>query len=446
MKNKILIVDDQYDIRQLLSGILSDEGYHPITVESGEKAIEAIDAQNPHVVLLDVWLANPRFDGVYFLDLIKKKNANLPVIMISGHGTIETAVNSLKKGAYDFIEKPFKTEVLLSAINRAVEYANLKRELNQIWSQRDKPDDLIGISSKIGALRQAVDRVSKTNGRVLIEGETGAGKESLACLIHEKSARKRNPFCVLSCVELTPEDFDKKVFGDMGTPGLFELAAEGTVYLDSVHALTMPCQQKLLKALREGEVAPRIISSTTIDMKSLVEKGVFLEDLFFRLNVVNLKIPSLKERCEDIPQILDYFIKSKSQAAGLKPKILLPDVMIVLQSYDWPGNVRQLKNFVEWLLMTYPDEKEVTANMLPTEFKFDQKASVSEVFDKEWILSLELKEAREKFEKVYLTLHMKRFNGNISKTSKSVGMDRTALHRKIRQLGIAFASLTEPLE
>ena len=448
MKHSILIVDDQADIRQLLSGILSDEGYETIAVESGEAALEKIKTHRPHVVLLDVWLANPRFDGVYFLDLIKKAQPTLPVIMISGHGTVETAVNSLKKGAYDFIEKPFKTDRLLATLSRALEFSLLKEEIRNLKEFSEKQQDLIGISSKINALKQTIEKSSKTNGRILIQGSTGVGKETIAHLIHSKSLRKNKSFSIVSCANLKPADFEEKFFGKEDSIGLLEKFTEGTVYLDGIQGMPLETQLKFLQVLREGKFTRagksdpittdvRFVSGTTKDLLTLVKEKKFHEDLYYRLNVISMNVPDLCDRCEDIPVISDFFIKEMAKSKGEKDKTILQDARIVFQAYEWPGNVRQLRNTIEWLFITYPLEIEISAQMLPPELKLDNKKSVSEVFNKEWILSLNLKEAREKFEKVYLSLHMRRFNGNISKTSTSVGMDRTALHRKIRQLGLA---------
>ena len=456
MKHSILIVDDQADIRQLLSGILSDEGYETIAVESGEAALEKIKTHRPHVVLLDVWLANPRFDGVYFLDLIKKAQPNLPVIMISGHGTVETAVNSLKKGAYDFIEKPFKTDRLLATLSRALEFSLLKEEIKNLKEFSEKSQDLIGISSKMNALKQTIEKISKTNGRILIQGATGVGKETIACLIHSKSLRKNKPFSIVSCANLQPIDFEEKFFGKEDSIGLLEKFTEGTIYLDGIQDMPLETQLKFLQVLREGKFIRagksdpittdvRFVSGTTKDLLTLVKEKIFHEDLYYRLNVISMNVPDLCDRCEDIPVISDFFIKEMAKEKGEKEKTILQDARIVLQAYEWPGNIRQLRNTIEWLFITYPLEADISAQMLPPELKLDNKKSVSEVFNKEWILSLNLKEAREKFEKVYLSLHMRRFNGNISKTSISVGMDRTALHRKIRQLGLAARETTDQM-
>jgi two-component system, NtrC family, nitrogen regulation response regulator NtrX len=455
MKPVILIVDDQADIRQLLSGVLTDEGYEALAVETGEHALEKIKTYRPHVVLLDVWLANPRFDGVYFLDLIKKIDASLPVIMISGHGTIEMAVNSLKKGAYDFIEKPFKTDRLLTTIARAVEFSMLRKELDHLRETVEKPFDLVGVSSQTTALKQTIERAAKTNGRVLIQGSSGVGKQSIARLIHDKSVRASKPFVVISCATLSGDEFQKKFLGIEGAAGVLETASEGTVYLSDIHDMPLDTQLKFLQILREGKVArgessipvhTRFICGTVQDLTTLVEEKKFHQDLYYRLNVIFMKVPDLCERCEDIPFIYESLIKEIAETKGEKEKVLTPDARIVIQSYDWPGNIRQLRNVIEWLFITYPSETDITAQMLPFELKLDNQKIVSEVFNKEWILSLELKDAREKFEKVYLALHMRRFNGNITKTSRSVGMDRTALHRKIRQLGLITEDTEEYVE
>lgn len=456
MKPVILIVDDQADIRQLLSGVLSDEGYEAIAVETGEQALDKIKTHRPNVVLLDVWLANPRFDGVYFLDLIKQTDPSLPVIMISGHGTVETAVSSLKKGAYDFIEKPFKTDRLLATISRAIEFSVLRKELDHLREVMERPYNLVGISSQTNLLKQTIERASKTNGRILIQGSSGVGKQSIAYLIHDKSARRTKPFVVVSCAHLSAKEFEKKFFGTESCAGVLEIASEGSIYLSDIQDMPWESQLKFLHVLREGKftrggggvilVHARFICGTTQDLEELVKENKFHQDLYYRLNVICMKVPKLSERCEDIPLIAECLIQKVAQSKGEAEKILSQDARIVLQSYDWPGNIRQLHNVVEWLFITYPSEIDITAKMLPPELKFDNQKMISEVFNKEWILSLELKDAREKFEKVYLALHMRRFNGNISRTSRSVGMDRTALHRKIRQLGLIAEEAAEYVE
>ncbi|HCI48794.1 MAG: hypothetical protein A2977_00970 [Alphaproteobacteria bacterium RIFCSPLOWO2_01_FULL_45_8] len=453
MKPVVLIVDDQVDIRQLLSGVLQDEGYETIAVETGEQALDKIKTHRPSVVLLDVWLANPRFDGVYFLDLIKQIDSSVPVIMISGHGTVETAVSSLKKGAYDFIEKPFKTDRLLATISRAIEFSVLRKELDHLKEIVDKPQDLVGVSSQVNLLRQSIERTAKTNGRVLIQGSAGVGKQSIAHLIHEKSVRANKPFIVVSCAQLSAVDFEAKFLGTERSSGVLETASGGTIYLSDIQDMPMESQLKFLQILREGKFTrggggvvvtqTRFICGTTEDLGQFVKENKFHQDLYYRLNVVFMKVPNLSERCEDIPFLCDHLIQRMAQGKQEAEKILSQDARIVMQACEWPGNIRQLRNVVEWLFITYPSDIDITAQMLPTELKLDNQKMISEVFNKEWILSLALKEAREKFEKVYLALHIRRFNGNIAKTSRSVGMDRTALHRKIKQLGLETPEYVE---
>lgn len=442
MKNKLLIVDDQADIRQLLAGILEDEGYNAIAVSSGEEALSAIEMHRPHTVLLDVWLANPRFDGMYFLDIIKRNHKHLPVIMISGHGTIETAVNSLKKGAYDFIEKPFKTDVLLNVVQRSCELFRLRTELSQA-REEEEGHQLVGISSTITTLRQSVMRAAKTNSRILLQGPTGIGKQSLARFIHTQSPRQSAPFTVVRCEKGQNTSFQAQLSGTSTMGGALDTNIEGTIYFDAVDHLNPQDQGYLLNLLRGQQIESRIICGTTQDLAVLVKAGTFLEDLFFRINVVALNIPALKDRCEDIPTIFQEIMKLEAHAFGGEPKELSSDALVVLQAYSWPGNIRQMRNMIESLYIHHPHAPMVTIPMLPEFFHLDRQERVAQAFDKERILSAPLKDAREQFEKAYLALHFARFNGNISKMSRAVGMDRTALHRKIKQLNLQFEALDE---
>lgn len=444
MKNKLLIVDDQADIRQLLAGILEDEGYKAIAVPSGEEALSAIEIHKPHTVLLDVWLANPRFDGMYFLDIIKKNHKHLPVIMISGHGTIETAVNSLKKGAYDFIEKPFKTDVLLNVVKRSCELFRLRMELTQAREEEDG-HQLMGISSKIAALRQSAIRAAKTNSRILLQGPTGIGKKSLARFIHNQSPRQSAPFTVVRCEKGQKISLQDQFLGTSSLGRVLDANIEGTIYFDAVDHLSLKDQEYLLNLLRCQQIESRIICGTTQDLDVLVKAGTFLEDLFFRINVVALNIPALKDRCEDIPTIFQEIVKLEARSFGAEPKELSSDALVVLQAYDWPGNIRQMKNMIESLYIHHPNTEMVTIPMLPDFLQLDRQQSVAHAFDKDRILSASLKDAREQFEKAYLSLHLSRFNGNISKMSRAVGMDRTALHRKIKQLNLQLEQVDEEL-
>ncbi len=451
----ILVVDDEADIRELVSGILQDEGYAVRTASDSETALAAVKARKPNLLVLDIWMHGGGMDGLELLDLLKELDPDLPVIMISGHGNIETAVSAIKRGAYDFLEKPFKSDRLLLVVQRALESATLRRENRRLRAQAFVPDGLIGHSPAAQSLRATIAKVAPANSRILISGPPGSGKELVARLIHDGSPRARGEFVAISAAGMTPERLDVELFGeegDGGRPrkiGVFERAHGGTLYLDEISDMPRESQSRILRVLVEqrfrrvgGEadvqVDVRVISSTSKDLRDEIAAGRFREDLFHRLNVVPIRVPGLSERREDIAELVEYFIERISAAQGLPRRTLGEDAIATLQVHAWPGNVRQLRNNVERLLILAsgePDEP-ITAEMLPSEVS--QAGSAGSV-GPERIIALSLRDAREVFEKEYLTAQILRFGGNISRTAAFIGMERSALHRKLKSLGVAPA-------
>ncbi len=448
--SEVLIVDDEADIRDLISGILTDEGYATRTAGDSESALAAVRARRPQLVILDIWLQGSRLDGIEVLDVIKREQPELPVVMISGHGTIETAVASIKKGAYDFIEKPFKADRLLHVVERSLESARLKREIQELKLKSGDEGELVGLSPTITQLRMLIEKIAPTNSRVLIAGPAGSGKEVVARLIHTRSRRATNAFVAINCATMEPDRLEAELFGVESAEGprktgLFELAHNGTLYLDEVADMPLETQGKILRVLidqtftRVGgqgrvQVDARVICSTTRDLRAETEAGRFREDLYHRLNVVPVRVPSLAERRDDIPVLVDHFLKRLSAAAGLPLRVIGDDAMAVLQTHSWPGNVRQLRNIVERLLILAGDDvtEAVTADLLPT----DLGSGVGGAKNGDLVISLPLREAREIFERDYLMAQINRFGGNISRTAAFIGMERSALHRKLKSLGV----------
>lgn len=449
----ILVVDDEADIRELVSGLLEDEGHGVRIAANSDEALAMIRARRPSLALLDIWMQGGGLDGLELLDVIKEVDADLPVVMISGHGNIETAVSALKRGAYDFIEKPFKSDRLVVVVQRALEAAALRRENRQLKVQAVHPSGLIGRSAAAQALRNTIAKVAGANSRVLISGPPGSGKELVARQIHEASARAGGEFVAISSAGMTPERLDVELFGEEGQDGrprkigVFERAHNGTLYLDDVADMPRESQSRILRVLVEqrfrrvgGEqdvqVDVRVVSSTSRDLKVEIAEGRFREDLFHRLNVVPIRVPPLSERREDIAELVEHFVQSICASQGLPRRRIGDDAIAVLQVNAWPGNVRQLRNNIERLLIMASGEpgEAITADMLP------QEAAVSgggPGLGAERIIALPLREAREVFEREYLTAQIMRFGGNISRTAAFIGMERSALHRKLKSLGVA---------
>ncbi|WP_369059708.1 sigma-54 dependent transcriptional regulator [Caulobacter sp. 73W] len=462
MSADVLVVDDEADIRELVAGILSDEGYAVRTAADSEAALAAIRARKPNVLVLDIWMQGGGMDGLELLDLIKTLDQDLPVIMISGHGNIETAVSAIKRGAYEFLEKPFKSDRLILVVERALEAANLRRENRRLRAQSLTPDGLIGKSAAAQSLRQLITKVAPANSRILISGPSGAGKELAARLIHENSPRSRSEFVALSAAGMAPERMDIELFGEEGEGGrprkigVFERAHGGTLFLDEVADMPRETQSRILRVLVEQrfrrvggdsdvQVDVRVVSSSSRDLRAEIEAGHFREDLFHRLNVVPVRVPGLSERREDIPELVTFFIEKISEATGMPKRRLGDDAMATLQVHDWPGNVRQLRNNVErMLILASGDPAEpITAEMLPTEVATGAQAGA---IGAERIIALPLREARELFEREYLNAQIMRFGGNISRTAAFIGMERSALHRKLKSLGVAGSRAGEDEE
>lgn len=460
MSADVLVVDDEADIRELVAGILEDEGYAVRTAADSDQALAAIRARKPALLVLDIWMQGGGMDGLELLDMVKGLDADLPVIMVSGHGNIETAVSAIKRGAYEFLEKPFKSDRLLMIVERALEAAGLRRENRRLRTQTLTPDGLIGKSAPAQALRQLILKVAPANSRILVSGPPGSGKELVARLIHGASARAKQEFVAVSAAGMAPERLDVELFGEEGEGGrprkigVFERAHNGTLYLDEVADMPRETQGRILRVLVEQrfrrvggdndvQVDVRVISSSSRDLRDEITSGRFREDLFHRLNVVPVRVPGLAERREDIPELIAYFVDKISEATGLARRKLGEDALATLQVQTWPGNVRQLRNNVERMLILASGEpgEVITAEMLAGA---DQpSAGNAGAIGAERIIALPLREARELFEREYLNAQILRFGGNISRTANFIGMERSALHRKLKSLGVAGARAEE---
>lgn len=430
----ILVVDDEADIRTSLSGILEDEGYQVKTAASGQEALDIVTEAAPKLVLLDIWMEG--MDGLEVLSRLKRRIPDLPVIMISGHGTIETAVQATQKGAYDFIEKPPQVDRLLLTVSRAVREAQLRKENFLLRSRGGDVQELLGVSSEIATVRQTIKQVAQGESRVMVLGEAGSGKEVVARLIHKASRRMQNAFVSLSPAAVTEQTFE------MALSSMVARAKGGTLFLDEVADLSQPMQARLLKFLQEGLIPDpqtgmptqadvRIMSASTKDVKKMVDDGKFRADLYYRLSVVPIEVPALRTRSMDIPSLTQHFLKVLAPDAASSPRIA-PAAMAVLTSYNWPGNVRQLRNLVEWLIIMQPG-KMVVPDMLPPELTKGDSIDANVM---EEAVSMPLRQARELFEKNYLSSQLSRFSGNVSRTADFVGMERSALHRKLKSLGV----------
>ncbi|MDF2119740.1 sigma-54 dependent transcriptional regulator [Roseiarcaceae bacterium H3SJ34-1] len=454
MPADILIVDDEADIRDGVSGILEDEGHGTRTAKNSDEALEAIEARRPQLIFLDIWMQGSRLDGLQLLQVVKEQNPSLPIVMISGHGNIETAVSAIKLGAYDFIEKPFKADRLVLIADRALENSRLKRELTDLRTRSGATNRIVGKSSIMNQLRQQIERVAAANSRILIAGAPGTGKELIARVIHEASNRAAAPFVAINAANITPETMETELFGIEGGEGrirkvgALEEAHGGTLYIDEVGDMPKETQGKILRVLidqnfqRVGgatrvHVDVRIISSASKDLTAAIADGTFREDLYHRLAVVPLRAPALSERREDIAELVEYFLEQVALTTGMMRRRIGPDAMAILQSHDWPGNIRQLRNNVERLMILASGrpEDEITADMLPSEIGA-LVPSTPNGAGGEKLMGLPLRDAREVFEREYLIAQINRFGGNISRTAEFIGMERSALHRKLKSLAI----------
>ncbi|SFJ18528.1 sigma-54-dependent transcriptional regulator [Aerobium aerolatum] len=454
MASDILIVDDEDDIRELVAGILSDEGHETRTAHDADSALAAISLRVPRLIFLDIWMQGSRLDGLALLDEIKKLHPNLPVVMISGHGTIETAVSAIRRGAYDFIEKPFKADRLILIAERALETSKLRRELSDLRKRSGETFDLIGMSAAMTQLRQTIERVAPTNSRIMMTGPSGSGKELAARAIHALSPRKSGPFVTLNAASITPERMEMELFGTEANSdgqrkvGALEEAHRGILYIDEVSDMPRETQAKILRVLVDQQfervggsqrvkVDVRIISSTSQNIETLIGEGRFREDLYHRLAVVPVQVPPLSERREDIPYLVDHFMRQMAAQAGIRMRRMGVDALAVLQAHNWPGNVRQLKNNIERLMILARGDdvdSPITADLLPQEIGDVMPRTPNQ--SDQHIMALPLREAREQFEKEYLLAQINRFGGNISRTAEFIGMERSALHRKLKSLGV----------
>jgi two-component system, NtrC family, nitrogen regulation response regulator NtrX len=465
MAHEILIVDDEPDIRMLIDGILRDEGYETRQAGDSDATIAAFRMRRPSLVILDVWLQGSKLDGLGILQTLHSEEPQVPVVMISGHGTIETAVTAIQRGAYDFIEKPFQSDRLILVMRRALQAAQLARENAELRLRAGPEAELTGHSAVIATMRAAIDRVAPTGSRVLITGPAGSGKEVAARMIHARSRRTDGPFVVLNCATLAPGRFEEELFGveagadPVAQPrraGVLERAHGGTLLLDEISDMPAETQGKIVRALQDQtferlggsarvKVDVRVLATTNRDLQAEITAGRFREDLFYRLAVVPLKMPSLKERREDVQELARSFLQRSAELSGMPAREISADLLTVLQAYDWPGNVRQLRNLMDWLMIMAPGGTgdPIRADMLPPEIisKGPQLVSLDPGAD---LMALPLREARDQFETQYLQAQLLRFGGNISRTAQFVGMERSALHRKLKQLGVTSDEKLNP--
>ena len=460
MARDILIIDDEDDIRDLIAGILEDEGFETRQAHDADSGLNEIARRRPSLVYLDIWMQGSRLDGLQLLDVFQAQHPDMPVVMISGHGNVETAVSAIRRGAYDYIEKPFKIDRLLLITQRAMEATRLKTEVEELRGRSNSQAvDMVGVSPALQQARGVIEKSAPTNSRIFISGPSGSGKGLAARLIHQASPRAEAPFVEINCSLYSPDEVQVVLFGreareKTGTVrtevGALERAHGGTLYLSEVAALPATAQAALLRTLVEnkfnrvgGTVAVpidvRIISASSQNVAAQIEDGTFRSDLFHRLSIVPLQVTPLKERREDVPPLVDLFLDQIARMHNLKSLTIGPDAIAVLQAQDWPGNARQLRNSIERLLILIndspPESGVITAQLLPSDIG-EVLPTVGDTDESAHLMSLPLREAREVFERQYLLAQIERFGGNISKTAEFVGMERSALHRKIKSLGL----------
>jgi two-component system nitrogen regulation response regulator NtrX len=452
MASDILIIDDEDDIRELISGILEDEGHETRQAGDSDGALAAIEERRPSLLILDIWLQGSRLDGLELLEVVKKHHPDLAVVIISGHGNIETAVSAIKHGAYDYIEKPFKADRLCLVVTRALEASKLRRENQDLKVRTGSDERLIGSSVEMRNLRLSLEKVAPTNSRVLIAGPAGSGKEMAARTLHQMSQRADGPFVVLNAATMAPERMETELFGtedgDVIKIGAFEEAHAGTLFIDEVADMPLETQGKILRVLVDQNfqrvggnarvvVNVRIVSSSSRNLEHEIRQKRFREDLYHRLGVVPIRVPTLVERRADVPELVEYFMKSFSRASGLPVRKMGDDAIAALQTHDWPGNVRQLRNNVERLMILANGDagQPISADMLPYEIG-QTSSSMTRGSTGQQLMALPLREAREVFEREYLIAQVGRFGGNISKTALFIGMERSALHRKLKLLNV----------
>ncbi|MDG1436842.1 MAG: sigma-54 dependent transcriptional regulator [Rickettsiaceae bacterium] len=452
----VLIIDDEADIRDIISHILKEEGFGSRSAAGSEQAFKAIEEKTPNAIILDIWLQGSDLDGLGILEIVKKQYPLMPVVVISGHGTIETAVSATKMGAYDYLEKPFTHDKLMIVLKRACEAAKLRRENIDLKTKVIDKTEFIGNSSITARLKTEIEKVAPTSGRIMIHGAIGSGKELVSRVIHKKSKRANGPFIVFSPTSMNANKIQQELFGDSDRNdkrvSVLEAANNGTLYIDEVGDLPDASQNMLLKFLKDQTLVKadnkkiplnvRLITSTTKDLPAEIEQGCFRQDLYYRLNVVPLSVPLLYERKDDIALLVRYFVNQLSKFSGLKEREFSDEAIAALQAYNWPGNVRQLRNVIEWTLIMNPPSAggdQIKSEMLPQDI-INNSVKISKPDTNLDMMSMPLREAREVFERKYLTAQMNRFNSNISKTSTFVGMERSALHRKLKTLCIHAAN------
>ncbi len=451
----ILIVDDERDIRELISDILKDEGFTTRLAGTSDEAMAEMNKEPPSLMILDIWLKDSRMDGIDILKTVKRDNPDVPIIIISGHGNIEIAVAAIKQGAYDFIEKPFNIDQLMVVITRAMETSRLRRENSELRRKDVTAADMIGSSPSYRTLKSQLDKVTKSNGRVMLTGPSGSGKEISARYVHASSDRADGPFITVNSASIEPDRMEEVLFGRESAgrgiePGLLEQAHGGVIFFDEIADMPLGTQSKILRVLTEQQfqrvggsdnvrVDLRVISSTTRNLEEAVDNGTFRQELYHRLNVVPIEVPSLAERREDIPELAEHFIEGFNKAQGLPLRKVSDEAIALLQTMNWPGNVRQLKNVIERVLILGAEKGEITAAEVPGEAQAETPDEGRVVLSG-MLATLPLREARELFEREYLLTQINRFGGNISRTAGFVGMERSALHRKLKSLNVVTSS------